>query len=626
VTATLPAAETRENEAAPTPRRRRHWPADVLFALVSAGMAGWITSGLWADPYGRAMFHNYQDHTFFEWLLGYGWQIVAHGANPFHTTLLNAPDGVNLAANTSITVYAVLFAPLTHFAGPQISYVTILTLNLAVSAYLWYRFLARWAVTHRWAAAVGALFAGFAPGWVAHANGHLNWTAGWVVPALLWWVMRLRDSRRWLLNGAVLGLLMAVAFSLAAELLFFTALLTALFVVVWSWSRATWPIARAAAGRTFAALGVSAVVAGALLAYPLYMHFAGPGSFSGTGFDQRNYVEDVASFGSFPYRSVAGFLGLARGDLASNQSEGASFYGLPLLLLIVVATIRLWWGASPGRKAGMRALTVAGLCAAVLSLGPRLNWLGEEFKGVPLPYAALWHLPIFDAAIPARIALLSTAAVAVTLALLVDRWMSAPPRVLPTVAVTLGLTLALVPLFPMPVLTGERSPEPAFIADGTWKDYAGDGQVISALPFALDVSPDAQRWQAYTMARGGPQFRIPGGYFLGPGGPGGAGRIGSVPRYTDYRLFLRPARTGLVDDIGNYQRTRVREDLKYWDVRALFVADSMLLREGELDRTALLEAMTELFGPATRVDDVYLWTVRPGVDPVSKPGDGPDNY
>jgi hypothetical protein len=615
VTATLPAAGVEENEAATAPRRRRHWPADVLFALVSLGMAGWVTSGLWADPFGRAMFHNYQDHAFFEWLLGYGWQIVAHGANPFLTTLLNAPDGVNLAANTSITVYAVLFAPLTHFAGPPVSYVTILTLNLALSAYLWYRFLAKWAVTHRLAAAIGALFAGFAPGWIAHANGHLNWTAGWVAPALLWWVMRLRDSRRWLLNGAVLGLLMAVAFSIAAELLFFTALLTAVFVVAWSCSRATWPIARVAAGRTFAALGVSALVAGALLAYPLHMHFAGPGSFSGTGFDQRNYVEDAASFGSFPYRSLAGFLGLSRGDLASNQSEGASFFGLPLLILIVVATVRLWWGADRGRKAVMRALTVAGLIAAVLSLGPRLNWFNEEFHGVPLLYAALWHLPIFDAAIPARIALLCTGAVAVTLALFVDRWLSTPARVLPTVATTLGLTL-----------TGKRSPEPAFIANGTWQRYAADGQVISALPFALDVSPDAQRWQAYTMARGGAQFRIPGGYFLGPGGPDGAGRIGSIPRYTDYRIFSRPARTGLTDAIGNYQRTLVRQDLKYWDVRAVFVTDSLRVREGDMDRDTLLRTLTEVLGPATRVDDVWLWTIRPGLDPVSVPGDGPDNY
>ena len=103
---------------------------------------------------------------------------------------MNAPQGVNLAVNTSITVYAVLFAPLTYFAGPQISYVTILTLNLAGSAFAWYLLFNRFAVKHKAAAAIGGLFCGFAPGWISHANGHLNWTAGWIAPVILWWLLQ----------------------------------------------------------------------------------------------------------------------------------------------------------------------------------------------------------------------------------------------------------------------------------------------------------------------------------------------------------------------------------------------------------------------------------------------------
>ena len=95
---------------------------------------------------------------------------------------------------------------------------------------------------------------------------------------MLWWVLKLREPGRWLRNGAILGLLVAVGFSIAAEGLFFTALASGVFLITWSLARATRAEARAALPTVLKALGVTAVVAGALLAYPLYMHFAGPQS------------------------------------------------------------------------------------------------------------------------------------------------------------------------------------------------------------------------------------------------------------------------------------------------------------------------------------------------------------
>ncbi|WP_306214960.1 DUF2079 domain-containing protein [Actinoplanes sp. RD1] len=608
----------------PPARRRGAWLRDVLAALVCLGMGYWITSGIWADPARRAVSYNPGDHAFFEWLLGYGVQIAEHGLDPFHTTLLNAPDGVNLAANTSITVYALLFAPLTALAGPSVAYVTILTLNLSGSAFLWYLFLRRWLVAHRGAALIGALFCGFAPGWIAHANGHLNWTAGWLVPAILWTVFRLRTSRRWWLDGIVLGLLMAAGFSIAAEMLFSIALATTVFLLVWASSRATFREAMRAAPRALAAAGIAAVLAGALLAYPLYMHFTGPGSFQGTGFNQRKYVEDAAGYLVYPYRTLAGALGFGRGDLASNQTEGASFFGAPLLLLVLAGTVLLWRRAPRPRKAVLRATTIVGVLFLLLSLGPRLNWFGKEYPDVPLLYAPLAHWPIFDAALPARFALAVVCVFGVLLALLADRLLAAPRKPLRTVAWTVAFAVALVPIVPTPVLTMGRSAEPRFIADGTWRDYVADGQVMTSLPFGNAVAADAQRWQAYTMARGGAQFGIPDGYFLGPGGPDGTGRVGAVPRRTD-RLFLRSATTNYAPKMDNGDRAQVRADLTYWGVHAIFIPEEITGKDGPLFRQALVKTMTELFGPGRQVSDVLLWQIRPGIDPVSVPGDGGDN-
>ncbi|GGQ52927.1 DUF2079 domain-containing protein [Couchioplanes azureus] len=593
-----------------------------MVAAVCLGASVWVTSGLWADPLGRTVAHNEGDHAFFEWLLGYGVRIVTAGADPFHTDLLNAPVGVNLAANTSVTAYAVVFAPLTRVAGPQISYVVILTLNLAASAFAWYLLLRRHAVRHRAAAVLGGLFCGFAPGWVSHANGHLNWTAGWLAPVILWWVLRRRTSRRRLRDGIVLGVLLAAGFLTAAEMLMQIALATGVFVIVWSCGRVTWPQARAAAPAALAATAVGALVAGAVLAYPLYLHFAGPGSFRGSAYPQRLFAEDAAAYLVWPDRSVAALLGVARGDLAPNPTEATSFFGAPLLVLVLAGTVLLWWRADPARKALLRALTVVGLLFAVLSLGPRLRWLGEDHD-IALPYAALTGLPLFDAALPARFALTVAVVIGTTLALLADRLLSRPPAIHLRVPAVVAHALALVPLVPTPVPTVERTAEPRFVADGTWQRYAADGEVITALPHGSAVAPDAQRWQAYTMARGGRQFRIPEGYFLGPGGRNGAGRVGAPGRRAG-GMWTRTAVTGHRYDIDNRDRYTVRSDLAYWKVRALFVPDRIVGKDGTLFRESLVHTLTELFGPGERAGDVLLWRVRPGIDPAPVPGDGPD--
>ncbi len=591
-------------------RRRR---AHLLVALTALALAVYVTSGLWQRPYLNAVADNVGDQAFFEWVLSYGVHLLRAGGDPYFTTLLNTPDGINLAANTSITVYAILFAPLTMLAGPQITFATILTLNLAGSAVAWYAFLLRWVTPHRAAAAVAGLFCGFAPGFISHANGHLNWTSGWVAPVVLWWLLKLRDKGRWLRNGAVLGALLAVCFTIAAEGLFFTALAGGLFVIVWSLASATRAEARAALPTMLAALGVTAAVASLLLAYPLYMHFAGPQTFAGTGFDQRRYAEDIASYFSYSDRTLAAWAGLGN-DLAPNPTEQTSFFGVPLVALIVVSLVMLWQRAHPGRRATLRALMITGGVFFVASLGPRLLAFGHETP-IPMPYAILQRLPLFDAALPARIALVLVGVFGVVLALAITELARGAARP----AFAAAVAVSLLPIFPLPLLTMERSPEPAFIANRTWERYVPEGGVLSALPFALNVAADGQRWQAYTMARGGRQFRIPDGYFLGPdvGGKEGKGRIGALPRATDW-LFLRAALYGYLADLSNADRAQARADFQHWGINAVFLPDRITGPQGPLYREAVEVTATDLLGPPERVDDVLVWRIRPGLDPLDR--------
>ena len=59
-----------------------------------------------AGPERPAITVNSSDQALFEWLLAFGGARADPRGDPFFTHLVNVPDGVNLAVNTSITVYA----------------------------------------------------------------------------------------------------------------------------------------------------------------------------------------------------------------------------------------------------------------------------------------------------------------------------------------------------------------------------------------------------------------------------------------------------------------------------------------------------------------------------------------
>ncbi|HEX7744254.1 MAG TPA: DUF2079 domain-containing protein [Micromonosporaceae bacterium] len=603
----LPSTVISPSATGSEPGVRRDRRVDVLAVAGALALAAWVTSGLWADPNGRAVSVNSGDQAFFEWLLSYGAHALTHGDNLLFTRLVNVPDGVNLAANTALTVLAVAFAPLTFTAGPSTTFLVLLTLNLGATALAWYWLLSRQLVRSPWAALVGGLFIGFAPGMVSHANAHLNWTAGWLVPLLVWRVIRLREPGRSLRNGLLLGVLVPIAFSIAAEGLFFTALACGVFLTAWAADPVRRAEARAALPAFLRGLGVAGVVAFVLLGYPLWLHFFGPQRFHGTGFDPRIHSEDVLAYAAFPDRSLAGAAGLDT-SLAPNPTEENSFFGLPLLILVIACFAVLWRRADPARRATLRALAVTAGVFTVLSWGPRIK-IAEVFTPAPLPYALLTHVPVFNAALPARLALVVGPIVGMVLALAADVLIAGPPRQRRRIPAGAFL-VALLPLVPVPLLTVEREPVPNFITSGAWRDYVSPGGVLTPVPFTLDVTPDGQRWQAYALAHRQGEFAIPSGFFLGPGGPNGRGRIGPVPRFTD-GLLLQVARTGVVPGITDADRATARADLRHWKVEAVVLADRMHGAKFDIHEDALLETTTKLLGPPERVRDVWVWRVAP---------------
>ena len=217
--------------AVPAPARRR----TDLWALISyLALAVLVLIQLWISPAGRVLSHNDDDHGFFAFVLAHGERVVFHGANPLFSDRMNVPDGVNMMANTTVLGLSVPMAPVTHWLGVGVSVVLLLTLGLAGTAFAWYWVLSRHLVEGRLAAWIGGLWCGFAPTMVSHANGHINFVSQFLVPFIVWQVLRLREPGRAVRGGVVLGLLVVLQVFINEETLLFTALTLGVFVVAWA--------------------------------------------------------------------------------------------------------------------------------------------------------------------------------------------------------------------------------------------------------------------------------------------------------------------------------------------------------------------------------------------------------
>lgn len=591
MSATIAVAPTAPAEPAP-PRRPSRRP-DLLVALGFLAGALYLTSPLWRDPNGTAVQHNRNDQALFEWLLSYQAHALTHLDNPLWTKLLNAPIGVNLAVNTSMVVVGSVVAPITLTLGASVAFLTVLTLNLALTPYAWYHLLSRHVTRHRAAAILGGAFGGFAPGVVSHANAHLNFTGQFLVPLIVWRVLTLASSRHRWRDGVILGLLVVVEFSIGAEMLFFVAGGCAVYLAAWALMRRS--RARAAAPAFLRGLAVTGGVSLVLLAYPLWMQFAGPQRYHGIGFDQRVHSEALASYAAFPFLSLARLAGLWT-KVAPNFTEETTFFGPALLILIVVCVVVLW------RRVEVRALAITALIFAVLALGPRLRLVGDPTH-IPMPYALLWRLPIFDSALPARLDLIVIPIVGVLLALALDRVLAHRPVSRRWVA---AFVVALLPIVPLPVPARDRAPVPVFFTSGAWHRYLHSGQTLIPVPPTSDLLPDGQRWQAATRFG----FAIPAGFFLGPG-PDGRSQIGPVPRPTA-ALLTTVALKGTTPTITDVQRAQARADLRYWHGSLIVLSDGGAGARWAPNAGKLLTAATELFGTPQRVDDVWIWTVPAG--------------
>jgi hypothetical protein len=490
-------------------RLRARVPAGVIVAAVYVVLAVVVTISAWRAP-SVTYIGEGPDPIQGMWAIGWVPFAASHGLNPLLSTSMNAPTGFDLLWPDPFSIPLILFWPVTALFGATVTYNLVITLSLALASFFAYLVIRRW-VPGVVAAACGGLLYGFSPYMTGQMLGHISLVLAGVTPPLALMlldeiVVRQRRSPRTL--GLLAALLAVVQFFISQEILLTEILAAALVTIVLALTHRD--LIRSHIGFVARTLGAAAVPAVILLAYPTWLQFLGPGHVLTSGAIHGNDIY-VTNALNFVVPSVAQLISppVATGissHFSGNASEWDAYLGIPLVLLLIAATVR-FWSVPVIRTAGIVALIIA-----VLSLGPHLNINGHPILAVPLPWWIPDHLPVLDDILPNRLMVYVDLAAAITFAFsLRILWLLRSSLAL-NVVVAIAVLLPLAPTLPVPATTLTTSAP--FASDTEAAAFSGADVLFEPYP-SLDY-PDAMIWQRTA----GYTFIMTGGYIIGPNAPG----------------------------------------------------------------------------------------------------------
>ena len=163
---------------------------------------------------------------------------------------------------------------------------------------------------------------------------------------------------------------------------------------------------RQAIKRAMPGLVIGGAVTLLITAVPLWSQFFGPASYDGVSHGQAG--NDTAALTTFPTESVAGDPEGA--EFRMNPTEENAYFGWPLVLLLLGATVWLW------RIRLTRAAAAVIVVMGVLSLGSELTIDGDK-TGITLPWKLLADLPLFESVLESRFAMGAIPAIGLLLTL-----------------------------------------------------------------------------------------------------------------------------------------------------------------------------------------------------------------
>jgi hypothetical protein len=491
-------------------RRLRRLPSGVVVAAIYVVIAFLLTLATWRSPTATYVGEG-PDPLQAMWGIGWVPYAATHGLNPLVSTAMNAPTGLNLLwADAFAIPMGIVLWPVTVTLGATFSYNLVITLSLALAAFVAFLVIRRW-VPGTVAAALGGLLYGFSPYTTAQYFGHISLVMSAVAPPLALMLVDeivVRQSRRPLVLGILTGALAVLQFFISQEVLLTVTIAAAVVIIVLAVSYRDQ--VRAHAPFVLRTLGIAAVIAVVVLAYPTWLQFFGPDHavITGAVHGTDTYVTDAANFvvpTVVQLLSPQGAINISK-HFTGNASEWDAYLGIPLVLVFVVATVR-FWGAPVIRTGGIVAAIFA-----VFSLGPQLHIAGHQLSAIVLPWWIPAHLPVLENILPARLMMYVFLAAAITFAFLLRLLFLIRSSVALNALVAIVVLVPLLPRLPGPSTTAPTQ-EP-FTSPTSARAFQGATVLFEPLP-GVDY-PQAMVWQrtaAYT-------FTMLGGYIIGPYSPG----------------------------------------------------------------------------------------------------------
>lgn len=507
----------------------------------------------WVSPAGRTVGGG-GDPLFFSWFLRWFPYAVAHGWNPFFTTHLDYPDGVNLMWNTSIPLPSLLLAPITLTLGPVVAYNVLATMGLALSGWCAFLALARY-VASRWAAFVGGALYAFSPFMIGQSLGHVHLTMAWTPPLVLLLldeVLVRRRVRRW--TGVLLGALGAAQLLTGEEVLAIVTVAGIIGIAILGLLHRDAVVSRLR--MAMPVLGVAVIIFLVVAAVPLGVQLFGPQQVHSPLQPPNYYVSDALSF-VLPTRIQLLAPGAAThlsDHFAGGLAEQTAYLGVPLLAMLLIVVRRMW------PDPVVRWAAIVSSLLALLSLGNTLHLAGTD-TGIPMPWALMDRIPLVREILPARLTLIVFLLVGLLVAVFLDMVWRSPgwrPRVSALAVASAGL-IALCPVLPYPT-----SPvaSPAFFSQPLLRALP-EGSVVLVAPFAVVGSADAMYWQA----KAGMWFRMPEGEAFVPS----PYPLYPPPSATEFALVGLAGDAAPAPDPDGRVAREIRSDLRRWNVQAVVV-------------------------------------------------------
>jgi hypothetical protein len=582
---------------------------------LALGFLLWVHA--WAEGASTHTLCGCGDPALFLWFFQWPATALSHGQNPFFSTALFHPHGINLLSQTSVTGLSVPLVPVTWIWGPVASLNVASTITPALTAFTAFFVIRRW-VSWTPAAFVGGLLYGFSPFVLSSLEfAHLMTAALMLLPLILaaFDEILVRQRRSPLWTGVLLAVLLFAQFFLSSELLAIVAVVVVICVVALvlaalvtkpSSVRSRFPYA-------IKALAVGLGLALVLLAWPVWYALKGPASLSGLvwpnvgvigGFIPSSFVTT-----GYPPRSN---VFLALGGYEGAPLASAAYVGWSFLAVMAAGIVAFW------RDRRLWFFGFVFVVCAACSLGER--------HGQWEPAWVFTRIPVLENIIEQRFMAVGYLAAAVVLAVILERVRRAVLKWVPQWRGILGslsaLAVAAVALVPMGIIFGERLPfaMQAVTLPRWYSEVAPTlppGRVLLSYPAPFSGLQSAMAWQAvnrinYSQAGGG--------------GPQGVeARAGAVK--AGFRIIsLLDFGVGVPEPSGTpAQYAAVRHALADWQVNTVVIATNPAAPRVEQghDPTYAAAFMTAALGRRPTVeagawvwDNVQLGLNRPLVLPA----------